>query len=81
MRIRMFLIAAAMGGLAMVGVQGCFYESHRPDQYGQQQYGSGRMLCDANGNNRMVCDADNRNCRRVDSHYESSQRRSWWFLW
>jgi len=61
----------------MVGAQGCFYHSHQPDQ----QYGSGRMVCDANGNNCMVCDADNRNCQRVDSQYRSSERHSWWFLW
>ena len=78
MRMRMFLIVAAIGGFAMVGAQGCFYYSNGPDQYGQQ-YGSGRTVCDANGNNCMVCDADNRNCQRVDSQYGPSQRRNWGF--
>jgi hypothetical protein len=71
----MILMVAAIGGVAMLGAEGCFYQSHGPE------YGSGRMVCDANGNNCMVCDADNRNCRRVDSQYQSSQRRSWGFLW
>jgi hypothetical protein len=85
MRIRIFLIAAAISGLAMVGAQGCFYRSYGPDHYGPdhygQQYGSSHMVCDANGDNCMVCDADNRNCRRVESQYGSSQRRSWGFWW
>ena len=34
MRIRMFLIVAAIGGFAMVAAQGCFYYSNGPDQYG-----------------------------------------------
>jgi hypothetical protein len=80
-RIRMILMVAAIGGVAMLGAEGCFYHSHEPDQYGQHQDESGRMVCDANGNNCMVCDADNRNCRRVDSQYQSSQRRSWGFFW
>jgi len=79
MRIRMFLIVAAMGGLLMVGAQGCFYPSG-PDQYAQQ-YGSSHVVCDADGRNCMVCDADNRNCRRVDSQYGSGQGRSWGFWW
>jgi hypothetical protein len=77
MRIRMFLIVVVIGGLAMVGTQGCFYFSSGPDEYGQQ-YGSSRPVCDANGQNCMVCDADGRNCQRVDSQ-GSSQRRSWGF--
>lgn len=80
MRIKMFLIfATIVGALAMLGAQGCFYRSHEPDHYGQQ-YGSNHTECDANGRNCMVCDNDDRNCRRVDSQYNSNQRRSgfWW---
>jgi hypothetical protein len=85
MRIRMFLIAAAMGGLLMVGAQGCFDHSYGPDHY-EHQYGSRHTVCDNNGQNCMVCDADDRNCQRVESQYgepqyRSSQRRSWGFWW
>jgi hypothetical protein len=69
--MRTALIAAAIGGFAMVGAQACFYFPNVPDQYGQQ-YGSARTVCDADGNNCMVCDADNRNCQRVDSQYGAS---------
>ncbi len=69
MRMKMFLILTAIvGGLAMLGAQGCFYRSHDPYQY-SQQYGSSHTVCDAHGRNCMVCDADNRNCRRIDSQY------------
>ena len=80
MRIRMFLIVAAIAGLAIVANQGCFYDSSGPDRYAQQQ-GSGRTVCDADGRNCLVCDDDNRNCQRADSQYQSSQRRSWGFWW
>lgn len=73
-------MVAAIGGLATVGTQGCFYHSNWPDQSGQQ-YGSSHTVCDANGRNCMICDADNRNCQRVDSQYRSGQRHSWGFWW
>ena len=70
---------AAIFGLAMVALQGCFYSSPRPSPYGYygstpdyyysgpayQSYGSTVGSCNPRRDTCMVCDSDGHHCRPV----------------
>lgn len=65
-------IFAAMLGLAILGLQACFFESPYGSQSQYGQYGSGHTICDVQGNNCLACDSGNNNCQRTDGQYGSS---------
>jgi hypothetical protein len=66
------LVLASFLGLAMLGMQGCFW-SGPSGPYASGPYASTHTVCDTNGNNCLACD-DNNNCQRNDAQYASSRR-------
>ena len=68
------VMLAMVLGVAMLGLQACFYGTSSPARNGQYtQYQSSHMVCDVNGNNCLACDASNTNC-------QSTARSSWGFF-
>jgi hypothetical protein len=77
MKSKIRLIIAAIFGLAMMGLQGCFYSSPTPaygGYYGTPNYYSGPAYrsygsvagpCNPRNGTCMVCDSDGHHCHAV----------------
>jgi hypothetical protein len=77
MKNKMRLVVAAAFGLAMMGLQGCFYSSPSPvyggGYYGRpaysgpayRTYGSNVTGCNPRNSECMVCDSDGHHCHAV----------------
>jgi len=77
MKSKLRLVVAAIFGLAMMGLQGCFYSSPIPSYggyYGTPNYSSGPAYrtygsnvtgCNHRNGNCMVCDSDGHHCHVV----------------